>query len=59
MKKGFESWGCSAWRREGFGQTLLWPSSIYRGLVRKMGTNFLAESVVIGEAVMVLNREQI
>ncbi|KAK4831333.1 hypothetical protein QYF61_016822 [Mycteria americana] len=28
VEKGWESWGCSAWRREGCGETLLWPFNI-------------------------------
>ena len=27
MRKGWENQGCSAWRREGCGETLLWPFS--------------------------------
>lgn len=28
--------GCSAWRREGSGETLLWPQNTVRGLLRKV-----------------------
>lgn len=35
MRKGSESWGCSAWRREGSGVTLLQPSRTWRGPTRK------------------------
>ena len=32
VSAGWESWGCSAWRREGSKETLLLPSSTWRGL---------------------------
>lgn len=36
IRKRWESWGCSGWRREGSRVTLL-PSSTWRGPTRKMG----------------------
>ena len=41
MRKGRESWRCSAWRREGSRETLQQPSSTWRGPVGKMGRDFL------------------
>ena len=32
VRKGWESWGCSAWRSEGCGETLEQPASTWRGL---------------------------
>jgi len=49
-----ESWGCSAWRREGCGETLLQPLSTSRVTIGKMGKIFLAGLVVIGQGVMAL-----
>jgi len=31
LRKGWETWGCSAWRREGSRETLLWTFSTYKG----------------------------
>jgi len=47
-RKGWESWGWSAWRGEGFRETSEQPARTYRELARKMGTDFLAGPVVIG-----------
>jgi len=47
--------GLFSLRREGSGVTLLQPFSTYRGLIKKMGTNFLARSVATGQGVMALN----
>ena len=55
IRKGWESWGCSVWRREGCGETWLQPFSTWRGLRRKMGTNILARPVVIAQRVMAVN----
>jgi len=55
MRTGWESWGCSAWRREGTRETLQQPSSTWGGPTGKMGTIFLARPVVIGQGVMALN----
>jgi len=33
MRKGWKSWGCSAWRREGSSEILFWPFSTERGLI--------------------------
>jgi len=52
MRTGWESWGCSGWRREGCGETLLWCFSTYRGLTGNTGTNILAGPVAIGQGVM-------
>jgi len=58
MRKGWEGWGWSAWRREGSGQASLRPSSTGRGLARKMGTGFLAGSVVTGQGATVFNSKR-
>ena len=55
MRKGWESWGCSAWRREGGGETWLQPSSTWTGPRGKMGKIFSAGPVAIGQGVMALN----
>ena len=55
VRKGWESWGSSAWRREGCGETLEQPSSTFRGPTEKMGTIFSAGFLVIGWGVMALN----
>lgn len=52
MWKGWESWGCSAWRRKGSRKTLLWFLSVKKGLVKKMGTNLLATPAEIRQVVM-------
>ena len=52
MRTGWESWGCSAWRRGGCRETLLQPSSTWRGPARKPESDFLQEHVVIGQGVM-------
>jgi len=46
---------CSAWRKEGSGDSLLQPFSTYSGLIRKKRTNFLPGPVVTGQGVMFLN----
>lgn len=40
MRKGWESWDCSNWKREGFGVTALWPSSTWREPARKAERDF-------------------
>jgi len=37
VRTGRESWGCSAWRREGCGETLEQPSSTLKGAYKKAG----------------------
>ena len=59
MRKGWESWGCSAWRREGCGETWLQLFNTWRRPIRKKGTDFLAGSVVIGQGVRVLNLKRV
>ena len=56
-EEGGESWGCWAWRREGFGQTLPQPSSTWRGPRGRMERDFLQGPVVTGQGVMALNWE--
>ena len=51
--------GLFSLRREGSGVTLLQPFSTYRGLIKKMGTNFLARSVATGQGVMALNWKRV
>ena len=53
-RKGWESWGCSAWRREGSGETFLRAFNTERGLLRKMGTDFSVGPVATGQEVMFL-----
>ena len=55
VRTGWESWGCSAWRRQGSGEALLQSSSTWRGPIGKMGTIFLARRVVTGQGAMALN----
>ena len=54
VRKGWKSWGFSAWRREGCRETLLQSASKWRGLIR-WGKIFLARPVVTGQEVMVIN----
>ena len=51
--EGWESWGCSGWRREGCGETVLQPSSSWRGFTRKL--DILRGHGVIGQGVMALD----
>lgn len=44
VKTGWERWGCSAWSREALGE-----------LIRKMGIDFLAGPVAVGQWIIVLN----
>ena len=46
--RGWGSWVCSAWRREGSGETSLQPSSTWRELISRKGSNFLHGPIVIG-----------
>ena len=50
VRQGWESWGFSAWRKEGYRNTLLQPS---RGPTENTGKMFLARPV--GQRTMVLN----
>jgi len=54
VRKGGESWGCSAWRREGCGETLLQPSSKRRP-TRELERDFLQGHGVTGQGIMDLN----
>jgi len=55
MRKGWKCYDWSAWRRERCRQALLRPFSAKKGLVRKVGTDFLEGSVATGKSIMVLN----
>ena len=55
VRTGWESWGCSAWRRKGCKETLWQPSSIWRGPIGKRGNIFSAGLVAIAQGVMTLN----
>jgi len=55
MRKGWESWGCLPWRREGCGETSEQPFSNWRVPIGKLGKIFSAGLVEIGQGVMVLN----
>jgi len=54
-RTGWESWGCSAWRGEGCGETLEQLPVPGRRIMRKIGTGFLAGPVAIGQGVTALN----
>ena len=54
VRKGWESWGCSAWRREGSRKSLLEPFSTWRP-TGKQEEDFWQRRVVIAWAVMALN----
>ena len=54
MREGRESWGCSAWGREGSGDTLE-QLPVPGGAARELERDFLMEPVKIGQGVMVLN----
>jgi len=51
-RKGWESWDCPAWRRDSGRYTLLRPCSSWRGLIRKMETDFLQECAARGQWVI-------
>ena len=51
VRKGWESWACTAWRREGCGE----PSSTWRGPARKLERDFLQGHVGTGQEVTTLN----
>ena len=59
VRKCWESWGCSAWRREGCGETLQQPSSTWRGPTGRMGKIFSAGLVAIGQGAMALNWKRV
>lgn len=40
MKTGWNSQGCSDWRREGSGDASLWPSSTLKGLIKRREMDF-------------------
>jgi len=54
MRTGGESWSCSAWRREGSGETLLQPFDMQSGL-KKMERDLLQGLVVTGQGATVLS----
>lgn len=53
MERDQESWGCSAWRIEGFGQTL--GQFFYIKGAYKKDKEFLLGPVVTGQGATVLN----
>ena len=53
--KDWDSWGCSACRREGCGETLQQPFSTWRGPTRKLKRDFLQGPVVTGQGIIPLN----
>lgn len=55
MRTGWESSGCSAWRKQGSEKTFQQPYSTKRGAIRKIGTDYLAGPVATKQGVMVLN----
>ena len=54
MRKGWGHWACLAWRREGCGETSLWPSSTWRESINRKGNGCLRGWTVIGQEGMVL-----
>ena len=54
-RTGWESWGCSAWRRDGSRKTWEWSFSAQRGAIRSKRTGSLLTSVVTGQGEMVSN----
>ena len=59
MRKGWESWGYSAFRRQDFGDTTYEPSSTWRGPTRKLERDFLQGHVVIEQGVVALNWKRV
>ena len=55
MRKGWGSWACSAWRREGWGGTLEMPLNICRVGVRRMEPDSFQWCPVTGQGAMGTN----
>lgn len=51
-RRSWGNWDYSAGRKESAGETLLWPSSIFRGPLRGMGTNVSSGPVGLGQGEM-------
>jgi len=58
MRKGWGNWACLAWRREGLGETSLWPSGTWREHINRKGSGCLQGWTVIGQGGMVLNSDR-
>lgn len=58
-RQGWENWGGSAWRKEGYGETLEQPSSTYRGAIKELERDFLEGHEVIGQWEMDSNWKRI
>jgi len=60
MKKSWGGWACSAWRKEGSGETSLQPFSTWGELInrRESESKFLHHLIVIGRGGMVLNQKR-
>jgi len=55
MKKGWGSLACSAWRREGCGESSLQPSNPRNELISRRGTNLLHSLILTEQGRMSLN----
>lgn len=55
MRKGLESWACSAWRREDWKEVLLICTSISREAIHRMGPDFFLWCLATGYESMGLN----
>ena len=58
IRTGWESWGCSGWRREGSGETWEGPFNVWSRAIRKKGADSLAGSVVIRKEEMISNEKR-
>ena len=59
IRQGWESWGCSAWRREGCRDLFLQPSSTWSGPTRELERHFWQVHVVIEQGIMALNWKRV
>lgn len=55
LRKGWGTWGCSAWTREGSRKTFLRTFQYLKETYKKDGGNLLTRPVGLGQRVMVLN----
>jgi len=52
VQKGWGNCTCLAWKREGSGETSLWPSNTWREHINRKGNSCLQGWVVIGQGVL-------
>jgi len=57
-KTSWGSWDCSVWRRDGSGEKSLQPSSAWRELIGRRGTDIFHGLTVTGQGEMVLNQKR-